>query len=69
MAAEAGGGLSIDAALDRLVLTDGIALTSVRADLGAGLSGSFNAQVNGGGALSGSLSRNANGLAIALQSE
>lgn len=62
-----GGGVAIDASLDRLIVTDGIALTTLRADLGAGQSGRFDARVNGGGALSGTLTRNESGLAIGLQ--
>ena len=59
-----GGGIAIDAVLDRLVLTEGIVLTGVSADLAASLSGNFTGRVNGGAALSGSISRNDLGLAI-----
>lgn len=62
-----GSGLAIDATLDRLVVTDGVALTAVRADLAAGLSGNFSAQVNGGAQLSGTLSRSASGLGLSVQ--
>ncbi|MEM9319908.1 MAG: AsmA-like C-terminal region-containing protein [Pseudomonadota bacterium] len=64
-----GGRLAIDAALDRLILADGIALTGVDADLSAGLSGAFQARVNGAAPISGRLDRTSQGLAIQVEAD
>ncbi|MEL6532088.1 MAG: DUF3971 domain-containing protein [Pseudomonadota bacterium] len=60
-------GPPIQAVLDRLVLSEGIVLTSVLADLAPGLSGNFRGRVNGGPDISGQLRPNVNGLDIDLQ--
>lgn len=61
-----GRGIAIDAQLDRLVVTDGIALTSVQADLAPGFAGDFSGQINGGAAVSGQLSRTDGGLRVTV---
>jgi len=62
------GALSIDAALDRLTVTDGIALTGVTAELGGNLAGRFGGRVNGGARVDGTLSRRDGGLGVVLSS-
>lgn len=66
-----GKGLRIDIALDRLVISSGIALTGFSGDLvsKSGLSGAFSARVNGGAAIVGGLAPLKNGTAVRFTSE
>ncbi|GIT92445.1 hypothetical protein JANAI62_29030 [Jannaschia pagri] len=63
-----GGGSPMRLALDRLILTDGIALTGVRAQLQSG-TGTFTGQINGGSAIEGVLVRQGAGTAVQVQSQ
>ena len=58
----------IDVALDRVVVTDQIALTAVRGKLSGSLSGRLNAQVNRGAAVGVSLDPQRRGMAIGVTS-
>mgnify|MGYP001113056130 CR=1 FL=1 len=64
----AGLGGPIDVTLNRLQVTEGIALTGLRADLTSdgGLSGPFNAQVNGAAAVTGTLVVTGNGPSVRI---
>ncbi|EKE44314.1 hypothetical protein OCGS_1558 [Oceaniovalibus guishaninsula JLT2003] len=57
--------------LDRLTVTDGIALTDARVDLDVGrmLAGRFDGRVNGGAAIAGRIAGTAAGAAIRVQSD
>lgn len=59
----------LNVTLDRMQITQGIALTGLRADLdGASMSGEFRGSVNGGAAVNGQLVPSANGPSVRLQS-
>jgi hypothetical protein len=65
--AEGVGPLSVE--LDRMQITEGIALTGLRADLDGGSgSGQFRGQVNGGATVNGQLVPSANGPSVRMQS-
>ncbi len=70
-AANAGGGGPLSVALDRIQITQGAALTGVRADLTTvgGLSGQFQALVNGAAPVTGTLVTTDDGLAVRLRSD
>lgn len=65
----AGGGGPLDIALDRVIVSSGITLTEVAAELDASgpLSGNFSARVNGGARLTGRLETVAYGIAVRAQ--
>ncbi|TGD45211.1 hypothetical protein EEB11_01185 [Pseudotabrizicola sediminis] len=65
---QAPGALSLS--LDRLIVTDGIALTGFRGDLSqrGGLNGSFRASINGAAPVSGAVVPSRHGTAVRLQS-
>ena len=67
----AGGGGPITASLDRLQITEGIALTGLRAELTSdgGLSGQFVGAVNGAAAVTGTLVATPEGPAVRVRSE
>ncbi len=67
----AGGGSPISLALDRLVVSDGIALTGFQGNFGAkgGFSGRFTASVNGQGAVQGTVAPVKGGTAIRITSD
>jgi hypothetical protein len=67
----AGGGGPITATLDRLQVTEGIALTALRAELTSdgGLSGQFRGRVNGEAPVTGTLVSTAVGPAVRLRAE
>lgn len=69
--AGAGGGGPITASLDRLQISEGIALTGVRAELTseAGLSGQFAGRVNGEAPVTGTLVSTPNGPAVRVRAE
>ncbi|NDV00456.1 DUF3971 domain-containing protein [Pseudoroseicyclus tamaricis] len=58
----------LEVALDRLQVTDEIALTGFQGSFGAGLSGQFAALVNGGQEVAGATEPTAEGLAVRLRS-
>lgn len=59
----------LNVTLDRMQITEGIALTGLRADLdGASMSGGFRGSVNGAAAVTGQLVPSANGPSVRLQS-
>lgn len=64
-AKDAKGGAPMDVALDRLILSDGIVLTGLRAKLRneQGLRGTFGARVNGGAVITGKIFPQKNGTA------
>jgi hypothetical protein len=68
-AGDGGGPLSVT--LGRLAISDGIALTGVRADLstGAGVSGTFTARVNDTVGISGTLTPTAKGTGVRIRSD
>ncbi|MBF9029813.1 hypothetical protein HKCCE3408_05345 [Rhodobacterales bacterium HKCCE3408] len=63
------GGGPISGRLDRLVLTEGLALTGLAADLAPGLAGNFQGRVNGGAAIRGSLVRAPQGLGLRVAAD
>lgn len=68
---QAGGGAPLRVALDRLQISQGIALTSLRADLTStgGLAGQFRGLVDGRVPVSGSLVPEADGVAVRLSAD
>lgn len=68
---ESGGTSNLDVRLDKLRINDGIALTSLRSTAvsGNGLSGRFDALVNGSSPLSGTLKPGKNGTLIAINAD
>ena len=68
--ASAGGGAPINLAMDRVIFSDGISLTSFRGDVntGGGLSGTFTARINGGVPISGRLAPSSNGTSVQINS-
>lgn len=66
-----GGGGAVSLALDRLTVSEGIAMTDFRGDFDTrnGLSGRFAARVNGGGAIEGSVAPSGQGNAIRITSK
>jgi hypothetical protein len=65
-----GGQAPVTVALDRLQVSEGIALTDLRADLtaGAGFSGDFRGRINGSAEIAGNLVRTETGQAVRVRS-
>ncbi|SHG38945.1 AsmA-like C-terminal region [Cognatishimia maritima] len=70
-AAAAGAGIRIDATLDRVTISEGIALTGLKGlfSTSGGFSGQFTSQVNGGAAISGAVVPSNGRSAVRIQSE
>lgn len=64
---DGGSGAPLSIALDRLTVTEGIALTDLRATVQNG-SGEFTGRINGGAAVEGVLARQAGGSAVQIRS-